>query len=328
MKKYISLLLCAALLAGLFCGCAGRGENTPEKKNGLSVVAAIFPEYDWVLQVLGEKAASADVALLLDSGVDLHSFQPSADDIIKISTCDVFIYTGGESDAWAADALKEAQNRNMTVINLLELLGENAAEEKLLEGMQTEDAHEAEEENGKIEYDEHVWLSLKNAAFFIDEIKSALSKADPDNAAIYSANAEVYKEKLASLDAEYRSVTENAKRNTLLFADRFPFRYLADDYSLNCYAAFSGCSAESEAAFETVAFLADKLNEYSLPCVLTLEGSSTKIAQTVIETAKAENINLLTLDSMQSTLPDGADSGKTYLSVMQANLETLKSALN
>lgn len=327
MKKYISLLLCAALLAGLFCGCSGGSENPAEKKKSLSVVAAIFPEYHWVLQVLGEKAASADVTLLLDSGVDLHSFQPTADDIIKISTCDVFIYTGGESDGWAADALKEAQNQNMTVLNLLELLGENAAEEKLLEGMQTEDAHEAEEEN-EIEYDEHVWLSLKNAAVFIDAIKSALAQADPGNAETYSQNAESYKEKLAALDAEYRSVTENAKRNTLLFADRFPFCYLADDYSLNCYAAFSGCSAESEAAFETVAFLADKLNECSLPCVLTLEGSDAKLAQTVIETAKAENIKILTLDSLQSTLPDGADSGKTYLSVMQANLETLKTALN
>ncbi len=327
MKKYISLLLCAALLAAVLCGCAGGSENTPKNKNGLSVVAAIFPEYDWVLQVLGEKADSADVTLLLDSGVDLHSFQPSADDIIRISTCDVFIYTGGESDDWAADALKEAQNRNMTVLNLLELLGKNAAEETLLEGMQEEHEHEAEE-GGEPEYDEHVWLSLKNAEFFIDEIASALSKADPDNAAVYSANAEGYKEKLAALDDEYRAVAENAKRNTLLFADRFPFRYLADDYSLNCYAAFSGCSAESEAAFETVAFLADKLNECALPCVLTLEGSDAKLAQTVIETSKAENIKILTLDSLQSTLPDGADSEKTYLSVMQANLETLKTALN
>lgn len=277
-------------------------------------------------EILGDKVDHAEVTMLLDNGVDLHSYQPTADDIIKISDCDLFIYVGGESDGWVEDALKEAANKDMQVINLLDVLGEQVKEEEVVEGMEAEE--EESEDEDEPEYDEHVWLSLKNAETLCNTITDALEEIDPANKDAYAANAASYLEKLAALDGEYQTVVDNAARKTVLFGDRFPFRYLVDDYGLSYYAAFAGCSAETEASFETISFLAGKVDELGLPCVLTIEGAQHKIAETIVQNSAAKNQSILTLDSMQSTTSADAVNGTTYLSVMESNLDVLKQALN
>ena len=292
----------------------------------MKIVTTIFPEYDWVRQIAGDKVSDMDITMLLDNGVDMHSYQPTADDIMKISDCDLFIYVGGESDEWVNDALKEAVNKDMQVIDLLDVLGEQVKIEELVEGMQDAE-HEEEEEHEEKEYDEHVWLSLKNAETLCDAIAEALGNADPDNKAVYDTNKAAYIDQLVSLDNQYREVVDQASMKTLLFGARFPFRYMVDDYGLSYYAAFAGCSAESEASFETISFLAKKIDELGLKYVMTIEKSDQKIAKTIIENTQNKDQSILTLDSMQSTTSADVANGMTYLSIMEGNLNILKEAL-
>lgn len=333
MKKIISVFIVTILVICSFTAC--NQESTPSVANvsensshKLSIVTTIFPEYDWVMQILGDTAENADVTMLLDNGVDLHSFQPTAEDIMKISTCDLFIYVGGESDEWVEDALKEATNKNMIVINLLDVLGDSVKEEEVVEGMQPEDEEEDEEEEEEPEYDEHVWLSLKNAETLCGSIADALAEADSQNADTYKNNLENYKTQLSELDKKYEETVSSAKTKTLLFGDRFPFRYLTDDYGLDYYAAFVGCSAETEASFETITFLAKKADELSLNSVMTIEGDNHKIAETIVSNTKSKNQKILTLDSMQATTSKDVENGTTYLSIMTDNLSVLSEALN
>ncbi len=503
MKKITALLLALTMLAAALAGCGT--QKDAETTDKFQVVTTIFPEYDWVNEVLGDKAARAEVTMLLDNGVDLHSYQPTADDIVKISNCDLFLYVGGESDGWVDDALKNAANQDRKVIRLLDVLGDSVKTEEAVEGMQeTEHDHDhskevstfedeavqdrslsdwagdwqsaypfaldgtldaafaamAEEgemtadeyktyyqngyktdianidiegdhieftyEDGKkvgsdyryvghfiqnwstgtkaamyrfeatdkqsgaplyIEFndhmiepatpahfhirmsnvsfdaivdpeaswptffpaemtgeeicehmkghdheheeeaDEHVWLSLKNAKRLVPVISKALQEIDPDNKEAYASNSDAYVKKLSALDGEYQAAVDAATHKTVLFGDRFPFRYLVDDYGLRYYAAFAGCSAESEASFETVSFLAKKVDELKLPCVLTIEGKEHKIAETVVKNTAAKDQRVLTMDSMQSTTSKDAKNGTTYLSVMEKNLAVLREAL-
>ena len=327
MKKITALLLALFMLVGALAGCGKQNDTNQTDK--LSIVTTIFPEYDWVREILGEKADNAEITMLLDNGVDLHSYQPTADDIVKISDCDLFIYVGGESDEWVEDALRNAANGNMKVINLLEVLGDSVKTEEIVEGMQEEEhEHEdAEEHEHEEEADEHVWLSLKNAKMLVRVISKALQELDPDNKDIYAANADAYVKKLSALDAEYQAAVDAASNKTILFGDRFPFRYLVDDYGLHYYAAFVGCSTETEAGFETISFLAKSVDEWKLPCVLTIEGAQHKIAETVVRNTTAKNQRVLTMDSMQSTTSKDVKNGTTYLSVMEKNLSVLKEAL-
>lgn len=310
-------------LTGLHTAEAGT-KDTSDKK--LKIVTTIFPEYDWTRAVLGEREADVELTMLLDNGTDLHSFQPAVKDIMKVSGCDLLIYVGGESDEWIEDALKSAQNKDMKTINLMEVLEDSIKEEETVEGMQeNEHGHEHEDEK---EYDEHVWTSLRNASAVCDAIAETLEEMDPENKDVYASNVAAYQQKLSNLDTEYQNTADSARQNTLLFADRFAFRYLVDDYGLNYYAAFSGCSAESEASFKTVTFLAGKLDELGLKTVLTIEKSDDRIAQTVIENTETKDQKILELNSMQSITSDEIADGVTYLSVMEDNLDVLKEALN
>ncbi|MCR5626401.1 MAG: metal ABC transporter substrate-binding protein [Lachnospiraceae bacterium] len=369
MKKYISIFLTAIFVLSCFSGCGASASATADKaasaaadgNDKIQIVTTIFPEYDWVKNVLGDNPAGAEVTMLLDNGVDLHSFQPTAEDILKISTSDVFIYVGGESDDWVDDALKEAVNKDMKVINLLEVLGEDIVEEEVVEGMQEgehahehehdedhdhdededhddhdhdadedhdDDEHDQTHEHGEEpEYDEHVWLSLESSEELVEAIAKAISEADPENAETYKKNADEYKAKLEALDEQYEEVVEGSAQKTILFGDRFPFRYMVDDYDLEYYAAFVGCSAETEASFETVTFLANKVDELGLKAVLTIENSDQKIAKTIVENTTASNQQILTMDSMQSTTSKDVEGGASYLSAMEKNLEVLKEAL-
>ena len=278
MKKYIAGAIALVMLfTFMFAGTSLAEENK------ISVVTTIFPIYDWLRETVGDKG-NVEITMLLDNGVDLHSYQPTAQDIMKVATCSVFVYVGGESDEWVEDALTEAVNPDMVVVNLVEVMGDDIKMEEIVEGMEHEhdedeedhdeahdEAHDEEhdenhdeahnEDHGEEEHeheheeeeaDEHVWLSLRNAQKLVKVLAVALGEVDPANAETYAANGEAYVEKLAALDAEYAAVREAADFDTVLFGDRFPFRYLVDDYNLNYYAAFSGCSAESEASFETM----------------------------------------------------------------------------
>lgn len=334
MRKILAILISFTLIGASLTGCNGNNQKFVNGK--INIVTTIFPEYDWVRQILGDKAENAELTLLLENGVDLHSYQPSADDIIKISTCDMFIYVGGESDTWVDDALKNATNKDMVVLNLLEVLGDCVKAEEMVEGMQEEEHdhahgeeedHEGEDHDHEVEFDEHVWLSLKNAKVLCSEIANNLSVIDPDNKDTYAANLAAYNETLTVLDRNYKTVVNGAATKTVLFGDRFPFRYLVEDYGLDYYAAFVGCSAETEASFETITFLANKVNELRLSCILTIEGTNHKIAETIVSNTTGKNQKILSLDTMQSTTSKDIQNGVTYLSVMEKNLETLGEAL-
>lgn len=328
MKKAL-LLIGIAFVMAFFAGCGSAGDN-PQGDNSqggdpqrnseqLQIVTTIFPVYDWTRNILGENPTDAELTLLVDSGVDMHSFQPTTKDMIKIADCDVLVYVGGESDAWVEDALREAVNEDMIAVNLMDALGSNLREEEAVYGA------EEEEDPG---YDEHVWLSPGAAMTLCEAIEEAIAAADKANAETYQANLEAYEKEIAALDQKYREMVDAAPIKTLLFGDRFPFLYLTKEYGLDYYAAFDGCAAETEASFETIQFLARKLDELGLPAVCTIEGSDQKIAQTIISNTRSGGQKIVTLDSMQSVTAEDAKAGVSWLSVMEKNLGVFKEALH
>ena len=352
MKKIIFIILVTTLT--LFSLSACKKDNVKEievdsQSEKIKIVTTIFPTYDWVQEVIKGNEDKFELTLLIDSGVDLHSYQPTADDIMEISNCDLFIYVGGESDKLIEDALKESINKDMKVVNLLEVLGDYVKTEEMVEGMQESEhshnhghnedhEHEHEEDhnhNGHehdnhehhVHEDEHVWLSLKNANKLVDVISNTIQEIDIDNKDVYKTNASNYIKKLNELDNKYQDIVSNSDKKVILFGDRFPFRYLVDDYGLEYYAAFVGCSTDSEASFETIAFLAKKVDEYNLNCVLTIENSDQKIAKTIIQNTNSKKQKILVLDSMQSITFNDIDNNASYISIMESNLEILKEAL-
>ena len=387
-KRVIMLTAMAVMVCGIFAGC---GKTQTETKSGsksvtsatssitnkstasttsenktddtnkkLSVVCTIFPEYDWIRELVGDKKDNYEITYLMDKGVDLHSYQPTAEDIAKIANCDLFVYVGGESDGWVHDALKESKNDKMQVVNLLEALGNDVKEEEVVEGMHDhdhdhehkedaahdhdhdhehkedadhdhehkEDAdHDHEHHHDEKEYDEHVWLSLRNASSLVNGLASRLQIIDPENKDYYAGTAAEYTSKLSELDSKYLAAVKKAKKKTVIFGDRFPFRYLTDDYGLKYYAAFVGCSAETEASFETVAFLAKKTDELKLNNIMVIENSDRKIAKKIVETTNAKDQKIVEMNSMQSVTADDIANGATYLSIMESNLKALLSVI-
>jgi len=317
-----------------------------EKEISLSIVCTTFPQYDWTKQILGERADHTDLTFLLSSSIDLHSYQPSVSDMVSISTCDLFIYIGGISDDWAEDALRQSVNPDMVVINLMEVLGDAVKIEEELEGLEEDHDHDhnhghshnhshdhdadhdddSNQQDGhhEIELDEHVWLSLRNAVIFCSAIADALKTLDPNNSVEYEANLAAYTEKLTALDDEYKSVLGSYDDRVLLFGDRFPFRYLADDYDIKYYAAFPGCSAETEASFQTIVFLAGKMDELDLLDIMVTESSDKSIANTIISNTLHGNQQIHVLDAMQSVTLIDVQNGVTYLTIMESNLEVLR----
>lgn len=325
MKKLSILFIAVFFIFASLTSCkAKKSENSGKVK----VICTIFPEYDWARSILGQTDQHTNLSLLVKSGVDLHNYQPSTADIVAISTCDLFVYVGGESDAWVKDALKNATNPNMKVLSLIEVLQDRVKEEEVVEGMQIEEKDDDDDCLSETEYDEHLWLSIKNAKKVCQAFTQAICQLVPENAETYQANLENYLLQLDNLDLTYAGVISASPNKTIIVCDRFPLRYLVEDYKLNYYAAFAGCSAETEASFETVAFLSNKLKELKLPAVLVMDGSDQKIAKTVILNAKLPKTDIFTIDSMQSTSLRQAFDGKNYISVMQENLESLKKALN
>ena len=344
-------LVCAIFVAALFSlvACNDNPKSKIAKDHKISIITTIYPEYAWTKEILGTRTDSVNLTLLIKNGIDLHSYKPTAHDVAKIASADMVIYVGGESDEWIKDALTASPKKGRVEINLMEALGDRVKAEEIVEGMQAEDEHHhehAEEHEHEhhdehaevhehhhhdedVENDEHVWLSLKNAEILVKKIAEELSKIDAAHASAYKQNAEAYIAQIQSLDAEYRTAVESAARKTVLFGDRFPFRYLVDDYGIKYYAAFVGCSAESEASFETIAFLAGKMDSESLPSIFIIENGNDKIAKAVLAASKkSQDAQILTINSMQSITEKQINDGINYISLMRANLENLKKALN
>ena len=332
--KRITAIIAVILL---LCGCGTVHEDFSQGDKPL-VIATIFPQYDFLRQICGDRA---DVRMLIRPGSESHNYDPSPSDIITVSHAALFVYAGGDSDAWVQKLLQSDELSDVTAVALTDLVP--TVSEEITEGMQHSHSHAEDEEHHdddhdhddhghddhghELEYDEHVWLSLRNTQVFCDAISEALQAADPENAKLYQENTTAYKEKLAALDREYQAAVDQSESKTLLFADRFPFRYLTDDYNLTYYAAFTGCSAETDASFETITFLAGKLDELKLPVVFTIENSDGKVAKAVVENTNTRDQKILTLNSMQSVTSDEINAGTTYLSIMKENLKTLKEAL-
>lgn len=314
MKKILSFLLIFVLLLGL-AGCGAPAEESGK----LQVICTVFPQYDWARNIIGETDGIA-LTLLMDNGADLHNYQASVADLSAIAACDLFIYTGGASDEWAQDALQNCTNPQRKVLNLMQTIEEPICS--------THDHdHEEHDHHGDEEYDEHIWLSLKNADASVKAIAEILGEIDPKNAATYKANADAYGAKLTQLDKEYQETTDRAAIKTLVFADRFPFAYLFRDYGLTHHAAFTGCSAETEASFATISMLAQKVDELKLRAVMVIETSDQSIARTVVQNTKTKDQEILTMDSIQSVTQKRIDAGETYLNIMENNLKILKNAL-
>lgn len=327
-----AIVLVTAMFMLTACG------TSEEKSDKIKIVCTTFPSYDWISE-LTAGVENVELTLLQDKGVDLHSYQPTADDMIKIKESNLFVYVGGESDDWVDDAIEDIHREDFSAISLMQILGDNVKQEEVKEGMQAEDEeHDADEHDAdehedhdhdaeEVEYDEHVWLSLKNAETICAVLADKLEEINPENKDKISENAKSYIEKLSALDAEYEKTVSSAKNKTVLFGDRFPFRYLVDDYGIDYFAAFVGCSAETEASFETVAFLSGKVDDLGLNTILTIDKSDKKIAKTIVANSKEKSAKILTLNSMQTVDKKQIDDGATYLKIMQENLNVLKEAL-
>ena len=316
LKKIMTGVLAAFMLAG----CAPKQQQNATK---LKIVATTFPQYDWIREIIGKDNTHVDLQLLMKNGGDLHSYQPTAGDIANIADANLFVYVGGESDEWVDDALKEKTNKDMKVVNMMQTLGDDIDEEE--EGLEKESEDHDHEE---IEYDEHVWLSLKRAQKIVKAIADELGELDSTNAKKYQENAEAYIAKLAALDKSYESTVNTVKNKTWIFADRMPFHYLAKDYGITTYAAFNGCSTETNASFNTIVSLAKYADELGIKHIMTIEGSDKKLAKAVIENTTDKNQDILTLNSLQSVSQSDIDKGLTYYGAMEENLKVLAQSFN
>ncbi|MBP3201946.1 MAG: zinc ABC transporter substrate-binding protein [Lachnospiraceae bacterium] len=354
LKKILALVCFSFILCNVF-SCSSKevkndissvakneSESVNQNKKTIKVVSTIFPIYDIVRNVVPNE--NYELTLLLDSGIDIHNFSPTAKDILKIGEADLFIHIGGESDKWVDRTIESSQNKQIKTVNLMNELAAFVKEEEIVEGMQheheehedeTHDEHEGEtheegEEHDHEEHenDEHIWLSIRNTKEMTRAIAKKLIETDSENQSRIQENANAFIEKLDALDKKYVEVSQNKKYDTILFGDRFPFRYLVDDYGLKYFAAFSGCSAEAEASFEIVAFLANKLDELNLKHICALKGAEPRIAKTIVTTSKNKDRDIVLFNSMEGITNVNDAENTNYIKIMEENLEALKSAIN
>ena len=315
MSRRILSWLCCALALLALSGC-GRGAEA-EGAEGISVVTTGFAAYDFARQLLGERG---EAELLIPPGSETHSFEPTPKDIIDIQNCDLFIYTGGESEAWVADVLESVGGgvRAVTLMDCVELL-----EEETVEGM--EDPHAGHDHGHGAEYDEHVWTSPRNAALICGKIAAALSEADPQGAESYAAALEDYCAQLDELDAACTEVVESGARRTVVFADRFPLLYFARAYGLEYFAAYPGCSDDAEPSAAPGAFLIDKVREAAIPVVFHIALSNALLADTVCDETGAEK---RLFSACHNVTRAQFESGATYMELMWDNVDALREALS
>ncbi len=312
MKKLTAVLTLFFLVVTILTACSV--DSTNEDPDKINIISTIFPSYDFAKQIAGE---NANVTMLLKPGMESHDYDPTPQDIIKIQNCDLFIYVGGESDEWVSDILASDEQKPKKVIALMDCV--DKVEEETVEGMEEDD------EGDEIEYDEHVWTSPKNAVTITKKISDTLQEIDSENAKEYEKNTVSYCAKLSSLDSKFQKIVDKAKRKTLIFGDRFPFRYFADEYELNYYAAFPGCSSETEPSASTVSFLIDKVKKENIPVVFYIEFSNEKIADTICEDTAARK---LLFHSCHNITQEEFDNGISYVELMNQNAKNLEEALS
>ena len=319
--------------AALFSGCGSGATPIEEGADKVSVVCTTFPQYDWVRNLLGDAAEEFEVSLLVKNSADIHNYQPSAQDMIAMKEADLFLYVGGESDAWVEDIMKADGTLSDKSVSLVAALGDKSLVEEIVEGMEHDHehghghGHEKDHEHADEVLDEHVWLSLENAEILCQYISGRLQELAPDEAIVIAENTATYVKELHELGVEYQEVVDESAHNALIFGDRFPFRYLTEDYDLEYYAAFAGCNAEVEAGFDTIIGLAGKVDELKVPCVLVIDGSDKSLAEAILQAAGKSDKEILTLDSMQSVSWEDILGGANYLDIMRANLAVLRKAL-
>jgi zinc transport system substrate-binding protein len=311
MKRFI--FICALLCAAMNAAAGGKKDAPADGK--LRVVTTIFPAYDFAREIAG---SSVNLTMLLPPGAESHSFEPTPRDIIAVQNCDLFIYVGGESDDWVDRILDSMDTGRMRIITLMDCV--DVVEEVIVEGMEEPEEEESEE----AEYDEHVWTSPANAVLIVRKIAGVLEELDAANAALYERNTTAYIEKLQKLDGEFRTLVNGAARKTLVFGDRFPFRYFADAYGLDYFAAFPGCSTETDCSAATIAFLIDKVRAERIPVVFHIELSNENIARAIAEETGAKN---LLLHAVHNITKRDFDNGAGYYDLMSRNLATLREAL-
>lgn len=312
-RKIFVFCFLMLLVITMSFGTVGCGQNSTKK----SIVCTTFAPYDFIREILGENVNNYDMKFLTDGGVDLHSYQPTVSDVVKVKTCDLFVYVGGESDEWVEDVLKDKQNSNMKVVRLMDVVENKCADHE------HHDDHDGHDHHA----DEHVWLSVRNAKTITNYLASTLGEMDTKNAESYLANAQTYGQNLDAIDNDFALAVENSIFKTLVFGDRFPFLYFTLDYGLNYHAAFSGCSAESEASFQTIAALASVADEIGVNHICILENSDGKIAGQVIQQTSRKNLGTVVFNSCQSVTKEMANDGQSYLRIMRENLTSLKTAL-
>ncbi|SKB48156.1 zinc transport system substrate-binding protein [Lachnospiraceae bacterium] len=293
--------------------------ETADASDRLSIVVTNFPEYDFARQIAGDKA---DVTMLLKPGAESHTYDPTPEDIITIQNSDMFVYVGGDSDEWVDDVLASMDQSNMNVFRLMDAV--DTVEEELVEGMEEEE-EEDEGEGEEPELDEHVWTSPANAMTIVRKMADTIETLDPENKDAYEENTNGYIAQISDLDKAFHEVIDNAARREIIVGDRFPFRYFCDEYGLTYYAAFPGCSTDTQASAKTVAFLIDKVKNDQIPVVFHIELSNEEMCSSIAEAtgAKSELLN-----AVHNVSDEDFKAGVTYVSLMQHNVEVLKEALN
>lgn len=323
LPKVIGGILSIVLIVSI---CIFAIARLSQNKKTTNIISSNFVGYDFAHAVTGDKSK---VAMLLKPGAEMHDYEPTPEDIITIKNADLFIYVGGESDKWVEDLLKDNEVPKEKTLRLMDLV--EVKEEELPEGMEeheheSEESHEAREHHHEeeIEYDEHIWTSPVNAVKLVNGIKDKLSKIYPENENIYTKNADAYISRLLNIDQKIRDIVASSDKKELIFGDRFPFRYFVDEYSLNYYAAFPGCSEQTEASSKTIAFLINKAKSDNIKTILKIELTSEKLAKSIADEAGAK---VMTLNAAHNISSEDFEKGVTYADIMERNIEVLKEAL-
>lgn len=320
LKPIIALSIVLLLSLSLFFACAPMPAAS-DSGEGISIVATVFPAFDFARQITS--GTSAKVTLLLQPGEEVHSFDPTSQDIIRIQSADLFLYVGGENDTWVNGVLS-GLDQSINTFRMMDFV--TLYEEELVPGMQPEkDAAEAALPDAAHEWDEHVWTAPVNAVSIVKAMTAELTKVDPANAGTYQQNADAYVKQLEALDHSFWSVVNSANHKTVVFADRFPARYFVEEFGLSYYAAFPGCSSETEPSAATVASLIDHVRTESIPVLFYIEMSNQQMANTVAEATGAKPMLFHTCHNVTKA---EFESGATYLSLMRNNVLALKAALN
>lgn len=329
MNSLKRFLLFAVFLAALLSGCgkhASDSQGAEREEGRINIVTTLFPYYDFARQIAGDKA---DITMVIPAGMDSHSFEPTPADMLTIQNADVLICNGGEMEHWLRQVLEALDTSEMTVVTMMDYV--DTVEEESVEGMEEgtdHGSHAGDDEDSHalvIEYDEHIWTSPVNSMSLAQAIGRSLSEADPQNREYYEGNTAAYLEKLKNLDDELKDVMKNRKRDMIIVGDKFPFRYLADEYGLRYRAAFSGCSTDTEPSAQTIAYLIDKVRKEEIPVIFYLELSSSRVSEIIAEETGAKP---LLLHSCHNVTRKEFDGGITYLQLMRQNVENLRKGLD